>query len=1508
MTTTQQLQGIDIVSPIADSTTDLPDYESAIAYIAATAERDTSSEGAVRRKAGEMWERLVAEFFRSDPVYRRRFAKVSLWREFSDKADTGIDAVAETFDGKKIAIQCKFSGDPDRSLQKGAIDSFIAETDTKEWAGRYVVWSGFKVSPHIDNQIAEDRAVPLNLLTGAVLRTTNTNWSELATTGKAAVKAVPPPWKHQTEAVSSAVAALERDDRAKLVMACGSGKTFTSQMAAEKIAGIGKTVLFCVPSIALMGQTMRSWAEREDEEGRGVAHKFLGVCSDAGVGKKDTEDIGGMHKTDIAQLEMSVKTDADAIADALKQPVPEGSMRTVFSTYQSLPKIKEAQKKHAAPAFDLVFCDEAHRTTGISLEGAGYFQLPHNDEDIASAKRIYMTATPKVFSEPSAKKAERQGKAIWHMGDETIYGEEVYKLSFSKAISDEVLVDYKVHIIQVAEDTAQEILNRFIQQAEEHGWSKSERNAMLKTDVAARMVGLWQALTGDEGCRTEQLWKSITFLNTVRNSKAFSKIFPVMCDYLNELSGKTVPVRCQHVDGTMSATTRQQHLSWLDSAKLDGEIRVLSNAKCLTEGVDVPSLDAVNFMVPKGSIVDIVQSVGRVMRDVANKRFGHVVVPAVLPLEMKKGFSGYLKSDAHWKTTWNVLRALRSHDDRFASELAVMEVNPDEWPERIVCSVTDNSESLESVCFAGGGDPSFSGVRDGSGEVTEERAADGGEKAEGDATWDMSPASESTRSNTPDPEWLASGGKPQHAAPTSSGAAGEGEQQTLSFADMLRQFPAEVLKMLQENIAVTMLDKVGDRQYWDTWGQDAAKAYRQVKGRLERHRDSNIEFADEIRETAAALAATLGALGTEEETIATLAQYFVIKPVFKALFGSDEYFSDSPLSKAMNRLAETVEILELDNETAPLSEFYSHVAEKAATVKKHEHRQQLIKHLYQDFIRTVFPAEAKKFGVVYTPNEIVDFILRSVDWALKEHLHIDDGIASEEVNVLDPFAGTGTFLVNLIANSDLLPDDKLKHKYLNNLHSTEIMALPYWATELNMEQAYIARTGGKYLPYKRGVLADTFSRGEKQMTGKISQQKFEFKTLKENISLAEAQDETRIKCIVGNPPWAVENTGEWEVLEQRIADTYANEVDISNKNALYDSYILALRWASDRIGERGVVGFVTNNSYLTSNVGAGVRRTFEKEFDHIYVLNLRGKGGAGVSPEQRVIEGDNLFNVTVGNSVVILVKTGENQAESRTSVLYGDTQGLSASEKKTRLINTYSVGDTSGGVEWEEVISDYRGDWIEQGHPDWPAHWSVGNSDTKKSKTDSAIFRLYSRGLATGMAEFALGSVPEDIFDRGEELCEIFNELAVTGGSPVKGVPPASNWNSDLIERLKKEQAKEDVDDINFAIVEDINIYHIMAEPWLPQYVLWHKTLNSRQYRLSDIYDASTSVLPINSDEKQEKQPGLAGGGETICNLHQWTGKNRNRAKSTLHKYPSRTQPTCSRHTNFPKIQACRKP
>ena len=1423
---------------IAEKGTDLPDYESAIHYISVKSEELATSEGAQRKKSGEMWERMVVEFLRTDPVYRNRFAKVWLWEEYSDQPDIGIDIVAETFDGKLIAIQCKFSKDPERSLQKGAIDSFIATTDTKEWSGRYVFWSGFKVSPHIDRQIMEDRQVPLTMITGSVLRTTNTAWAELATTGKGSAKPLKKARGYQTEAISKVEDALETNDRTQLIMACGSGKTYTSQLAAEKIAGQGGTVLYIVPSIALMGQTMREWAEQEDIEGRGLKHSFLGVCSDSGAGKQVKEDgIGGMHKTDIAQLEMPVGTDAAEIAKMLNEPIPDGTMRTVFSTYQSLPKILEAQQKHGAPEFGLMFCDEAHRTTGMSAaDDTSHFHLAHND--ITADQRIYMTATPKVFSEGAQGKAKKQGKAIYTMGDTDIYGEEAFKLSFSEAIEQHVLADYKVHIIQVAESVSAAILNEFTSDPELDEIGKQSRNAMLKTDVAARLVGLWQALTGAEGVKTGTLWKNIVYLDTINNSKAFAGVFPIMCDYLSSISGLSLPpVRVKHVDGGMSATIRQQCLSWLDGANIHGEIRLLSNAKCLSEGVDVPSLDGVAFLVPKGSIVDIVQSVGRVIRAAPLKEYGHVVLPAVLPLEIKSGIDNHLKKDKHWQTTWQVLRALRSHDDIFANELAVMELHDGIWPERIVLSITDETTGLEGLCFAGGGDSNPQRSEGGTGSRSD---APGGEWQAEQETAGERLYGDPEDSNSAVATWLASGGKTASAA-AFAGSGDVGVQTSMNFAEMLKAYPDEVLKMLQENIAVTTLEKVGDRQYWDSWGKDAAESYSHVLGRLENYRENNAEFAEEVSKTTAGLAATLGALGSEEKTLNILAQYIIVKPVFAALFGTAEHFDDSPLSVTMSSLAETVEILELENETAALEDFYKHVAEKARMVTSPQDKQALIKHLYEDFIHTVFPQEAKDFGVVYTPNEIVDFTLRSVDWAIKEHLGIEDGIADESVEVLDPFAGTGTFLVNLVQNRDLIPDDKLAHKFANNLHTNEVMALPYWATELNLEQAYMARTDGEYLPYENGVLADTFSMGQTQMAEQRAQQSLQYQTENENISRAESQDKQPITCIVGNPPWAVGKTGEWSELENRIAETYMEKADTQLKNSLRDSYILAMRWASDRIGNKGVVGFVTNNSWLSSNAGAGVRRTLEEEFDHIYVLNMRGKGGAATSAEQRAIEGENLFAVTVGNQVVVLVKTGEHSQEKAT-IVYADTIGLSAADKLSKITSTQHIGSQEGGMSWEQKESDYRGDWINQGHADWQHLITIGDKNTKAGKANSSIFQLYSRGLITGMGSHSMGSSQSDLLERGHMAATEYNDMISTGNIPPKITASGANWHREVVNKLKQQQSKTNTEDIEFATISESNVIKTMAAPWLPQYMLFHKTFNNCQYRISDIYDMTENM------------------------------------------------------------------
>ena len=1430
-----------------------------------------SEQSSTTRAAGVRWEQVVVSFLSTDPLYRRRFASVEPFADWAARdaargttQDRGVDLIATRHDGKLAAIQCKFTGDISKKLSKGAVDSFLANTENRDYAERLVVFSGFEVTRHLEEQLAADREIPVQLLAGKVLSQANVTWSELTAieTGMLArrpLKAIRP---HQRKAVDKAKAELAKaaEARTKLVMACGSGKTYTSLILAEEIAGPGRRVLYAVPSIALLGQTMRSWAEEEDREGRGVKHSYIGVCSDPKTGKRGGD---GTDASDLAQMEFSVTTDPDKIHQALYQPIPEDTMQVVFCTYQSLPQILQAQSR-GAPGFFLALADEAHRTTGVQddkpkampkadaplsngeLPEVSPFQLIHNH--IKAQKRVYMTATPKVFSDASKARKSAQNRAVWSMDDPEIFGETCHELSFSKAITEDLLSDYKVVLAQSPASLCQDVLAIFLNTPEAQ--ELDEKDAQLLTEgVVAQMIGLYNTLRGnsDHPAGWQPLYKTIVYTNRIVDSKRFAAVFPVFAAHLDGLvaksQGKKAPpqnlpaIAVRHVDGGMGANQRAGHLHWLDSARQDGEIRILSNAKCLSEGVDVPSLDALCFLQPKGSHIDIVQSVGRVMRKVPHKSFGYVVLPLVLP-DTIGDYGEHIRKDDFWKTTWAVLRALRSHDERFARELGVMELDGDRWPKNLICTTTQTDLSSKVAAFADS--DSTAGTASTTRAILADEDDPSASQAKADGMWQTpegkKPSYDSTDSADGQPSTQAATHMITHTEPTLP----------LDFSELLKQHPDEALSFVLAQIRSAVVEKVGDRQYWHTWSQDAHTAYVTILARIERIYAQYPAVKRQIDQTTEGLEATLGERATVDETISILAQYIVIKPVFEALFGTAENFEDSPLSTAMSQLHKEIRWLRLENETAKLESFYQSVIDTAEAITRPEDKQTLIKRLYEDFIRTAFPEAAKDYGVVYTPNELVNFVLRSVDWSLKEELGIADGLADENVEILDPFAGTGTFLVNLIQNESLLPDDKLPHTYKNNLHTTEIMALPYWATELNMEQAYQARRPQDgYVPFENGVLADTFqmySRRPKLTDG----------PLRENQDRAAAQDDKKITVIVSNPPWNVGKTGDWQELEQRINYTYVENCDANNKKPLYDSYALAMRWASDRIGDRGVIGFVTNNGWLTSNAGSGLRRTLEEEFDHIHFVNLRGKLDMAGDPENRSKEGGNVFGVTVGVQIVILTKTDISVTENAVAH-YADMTYLSLEDKFNLLNNLAYPGDVTSLLEWSTTSTDYRGDWIEQGHPNFSLLMSLGDTETKRSGEGESIFGLYSLGLLTKMDEYAINSDPEVVLENSLDIADDFNCRIDTGETSPPNSKGQPNWHPDLRVKLARQQQRPANERVYAEIVpEDIRL--CMYRPWIPQYSLWHKTFNSRQHRLNDIYDTPQPSFTILEQKQSSPQ------------------------------------------------------
>ena len=482
------------------------------------------------------------------------------------------------------------------------------------------------------------------------------------------------PHPYQKKAIEQVLAGFQEHARGQLILPCGTGKTAVTLWIAEQQVGLGGRVLYLVPSIALMAQTMREWSEQKS-----LPLRYVGICSDTRAGRND-EDAS------LLELDYPVTTNLEKIREGLQAERP-GALTAVFCTYQSLPLVAAAQAE-GAPAFDLVVCDEAHRTTGVEDpadnrkddQKVSPFRLIHDASRIHAHKRLYTTATPRLYTESARGRAADRNLDIYSMDDKSVYGPEFYKMAFSQAIEGGWLTDYKVIILTLKSDQVSEALGNLLAAEEASG---------LNLDDAVKLLGCWDALADPEGVLSDRnvtgdqhnpLLRAITFTNTIKSSKMVEAHWQKVVDAARErtdaaLHADLLPLDIQHVDGTQNSLDRQRKLAWLKTKDAEnGQVcRVLSNARCLTEGVDVPALDAVLFLAPRKSQVDVVQAVGRVMRRAEDKQMGYIILPVVISPEESPEQA--LDNNETFQVVWSVLRALRSHDDRFDLEINSLDLN-----------------------------------------------------------------------------------------------------------------------------------------------------------------------------------------------------------------------------------------------------------------------------------------------------------------------------------------------------------------------------------------------------------------------------------------------------------------------------------------------------------------------------------------------------------------------------------------------------------------------------------------------------------------------------------------------------------------------------------------------------------------------------------------------------------------------------------------------------------------
>ncbi|MBS4020078.1 MAG: DEAD/DEAH box helicase [Dechloromonas sp.] len=1235
------------------------------------------------REMGDKFERLLAAYLLADPQFSDRLADVWLWSEWPDRSgmDVGIDLVArERGTGDYWAIQCKFY-DPDHTLQKADIDSFFTASGKRfatsagerSFSHRLIVSTTDKWSSNAEKAL-ENQTIPVSRLWFKDLADSPVDWSlfDLARVSDIRLRKKNDLLPHQKDAIESVLSGFESVDRGKLVMACGTGKTFTSLRLMEKATPENGLILFLAPSISLVGQSLREWSAQAENP----FHAFV-VCSDSKVGK-DEEDISAHD------LAYPATTDTRKIVQAAS--VLSKDRRTIiFSTYQSIQVVADAQRQGLG-RFDLIVCDEAHRTTGLTLPGESpsEFVKVHNDENVAGAKRLYMTATPRIFADASKTKANDADAALFSMDDEATFGPEFYRLGFGKAVELDLLSEYKVLIVAVREAEMAKLANNF-----NNAFRLDEKKA-IDINFATKIIGSWKGLSkrglvavGEDGQEEDlvedvaPMRRAVAFSKSIKLSKQTTDIFKDLVGvYKQAHDGDESDgmVRCDldHVDGTMNALKRKQALDWLKSEAEPGECRILSNARCLSEGIDVPTLDAVVFFDTRESIVDIVQSVGRVMRKdrVGNKKYGYIILPVCMPSEKVKDYNAYIDSDPQFKGIWKVIKALRAHDE----------------------SLVDEAEFRRRISVIDGGSKKSGEERDGSSEML-----------------------------------------------------------PLDFPDL-------PIDAINEAVYAAIPKKLGDREYWSEWAKSIGHVSERLIARIESLLANDSEMAAEFEVFLKGLKDTLNPAVSRSEAVEMLAQHILTLPVFQALFAATNFPKHNAVGKALQRIVDKLDASAVASETEGLEKFYENVRGRVSLAKSDKSKQDIVRNLYDTFFNNAFPRMSERLGIVYTPVELVDFILRSADEALRRHF--GESLSSEGVQILDPFAGTGTFFVRLI-QSDLISPSDLQRKFEQELHANEIVLLAYYIATVNLETAFHLRSGS-YRPFQGIVLTDTFQMTEDgDLVDKV--------VLPENNAKAERQLAQPIRVIVGNPPYSAQQESEgdnnknldYPTLDESIRNSYGSRSSSKLAKSNYDSYMRAIRWATDRITDKGVVAFVTNGSFIDAKNMDGVRKSLTCDFSHLYVFNLRGNQYTTGEVSKR--EAGQIFGSLSRTPIAITVMVKDPAHDGPCELLYHDIGDYLTREEKLGIIENFG-GIAS--VPWKRITPNVDGDWINQRDPAFERFLPLGDKD---GAGDGAVFSVYSLGVVTNRDPWVYGSSRSGLATKVRSMIEAYEETRERYASACEG-------------------------------------------------------------------------------------------------------------------------------------------
>ena len=1216
------------------------------------------------RDKGDRFEKLIKNYFLTEPQYKTHIKEIWTWSEFGnqfgiDRTDLGTDIVVETHGDDFWGIQCKCY-DEKTSISLRMLETFLSDSTrshrlndgrTINFTSRFLVTTTNQLGSNV-LKYTKDPVNPLITLTLSDLKRADVDWKSLSegVFGKRASKVKTYDLRpHQKEALDRALAHYQRASRGKMIMACGTGKTFTSLKIAEELVSPDGVMVYCVPSIALISQTLKEYLDHTKRRMYPIC-----VCSDSKSGRNLRYDE---TKDAFIDISSPVTTNSEKLVRRIEGGLasPDHDMVVVFSTYQSIDVVIEAQSKLGL-SMDLTICDEAHRTASVNRHDLGdtNFVKVHDNGSMPSEKRLYMTATPKIYHKKAKSQAKDIGVDVFSMDDEAQFGREFYRIKFGEAISRDLLTDYKVITLEVRDDdTSRLFKEQWINRKTDIGDGKGK--VSIKMEDAVKMVGLISVLGGQVKQTSREvsqsdgmtlagvgvLKRNLLFTRTIKRSIALREALKFITENPTNLkkifaeNHRPIHLETEHIDGSMNAAKRTDLLDWLredpdDKNGVDPLCRVLSNVRCMSEGVDVPTLDSAIFWDSKQSEVDIVQSVGRIMRKAEGKDMGYIIVPIHIDsqADQKK------EIEEKYKVVWKVLRAMRSHDERL-----------DVWINGLRYRDT-NRENLY-------------------------------------------------RGNLFDED--------SPIVPISLREEVVVDPKELDFINNEKQ----------GFIYGKIVQNVGDREYWDEWVKDIAEIVQKERRGIQRTIREDQAKNEIFEKFVQSLQENINPSIDPQETMSMVSQHIVVKPIFEALFGDYDFVTNNPVSFELELLLEELRVGESLKTHEELQRFYERIIDRTKGLKTPSQKQGLIKDLYHKFFQKIDPELSAKLGIVYTPIEIVDFMIRSVDDLLQKEF--EKKITDQNVRVMDPFTGTGSYVVQLL-QSGLIESKDFDRKYEKEISAREINLLAYYTADVNIESTYHEMVG-KRREYDNVIFTDTFQVEEPEVVdGKAIQEGGLSGSLTDNYKKIQEHRNNPVEVIIGNPPYSVSSKkSDYPTLNQKLRETYG-AVDKAS-SLTRNTYVKAFRWATDKLDE-GIIAFITPSSWLTKNAGRGLRHYFEKEFGAVYVYDLKG-GYSGAH---------NVFGIPHDIAITYLIKKANQSTDKKAQIYY---HALDEKTRKKEKLETIKKTGSVLHLDFEKIVPNRYDDWLNQ-RVAFPKHYIPVYAKKGGVITEEGhFFRTYSNGYQT---------------------------------------------------------------------------------------------------------------------------------------------------------------------------------